>query len=81
MAEKSFSSSSQKLTPKEHEARAMLMGLWYDKTTHTYCDETFEFMDIDADTLEIVSMDELIKRKLAAKAVIHGKQANDKRRT
>ena len=80
MTGKSSTCSPQKLTSEEHEARAMLMGLWYDKATHTYCDETFERMDIDADTLKVVSMDELIERHLAAKAAIHDKQTNDKRR-
>lgn len=60
------------LTPSEHAARAMLLGLWYDAHTNAYRPrspggEAYKYSGcIDAATLEPLPKGEALKRQQAA---------------
>jgi hypothetical protein len=50
----------ERLSDIEHDARAMLLGRWYEKRTHTYA--VAGQLHIDADTLETVDFIEWCRR-------------------
>lgn len=55
---------SPALTTKEHIARAMLMGMVYNKILGYYVDmNAYPFTRIDAETLEPLTMEDTLRRK------------------